>query len=974
MLICAVDDVSIILLLNALPITYLLLISELDYMLKQYDFKYYYTKPKVKKKKKKTKVLRVAKYLPSLPKVSFSFFDEETKEKPVSPLMGLDEMGRTPLHWACSEKCPKHLLFRLYHSQREAASIKDSNGNLPLHLALNFDRNPEVVNKLIKAYVPGSWMPDANGKTPLTLAFEIAKQKQVEENSPVCRTYWAFPSDPRAQNWQQAQERIWKTVEFLLENRSIRHKNITPVEYKLLIEALKHAAPPKVVQLMMDTAKASFKNESLVTAALSLCISRQYPLPILKKMLEMAPNNFVKLQYRDSTGRGIVAAHYRVGCLVRRDENDKEYSLRDVMQKIANMKPEERKTYVPSYQYLEWYEKLKVLINLWASAKFDEEDAEEAAEEWLLHNALANSDVPPSLIELLAHLNPNAIDLKHPKSLALPIHAACRLWRYRIFPPRKHEKEISMDRVIPLMLVGDAKRTRKQYKGRLPLHHAIVANKPWQFLKGLVVADPQTLHMRDVTTGLFPFQLAACRDDIPWNKTETTMYQFTSDEWRKMRGYQRDHQIRRVEQEYRLEQLTSIYELLRHSPDAIDQKLLEQKEQERLSKSTASRPLEQKEMDVSEHVKTTMQLKQIRSMFGIGNVSAHFILWSYKERRLGWKTHRSNLALIKEAVIDGFISIGLDSWWRKMKFMIWHDNKLDNLPNRDEYLLHAALSNSDVPPWVVAILLECFPRSSSLPLPGTNGEKYPLHLACETSRYVYLSFEFQHPKTTLELVLDTYPEAAKLLWNGRLPLFIAIESGKTWDEIKGFVEHDPKCSMALDTVTNMMPYQLAALHRKYPKSKRAYFEKKAMSEAGYEAWKTSSKMQKSIHLDNEMRKHDIDRVGTIWELLVRSQREASKKNDDDEGSMEGDLEAVLGNSMHVSFYDPWAKKTLRDSLHESSFHESSFHESSLHESNSVLGESFSEFHEDSDDDDPFHFEDDQDEDQKKVSFGQDTLP
>ena len=943
-------------------------------MLKNYDFKAFYQKPK-KKKKRKKKVLRIAKYLPDPPKIPW--FQE--KEKPVSPLMGLDEMGRTPLHWACAEKCPKHLLFRLHNSQREAATIVDKNGNLPLHLALNFDRNAEVVNKLIKANVPGSWLPDSNGKTPLTLAFEIAKQKQVEENSPVCRTFWAFPSGPKAREWQQEQERIWKTVEFLLENRSIRHQKLIPSEYKLIIHALTNAAPPKVIEYMMGTAKTAFRNEVLVAAALSLCITRQYPLPILKNILDMAPNGFPKLQFRDSTGRGIVAAHYQVGCIVRRDENGKASSYSDVMRDIGNMKPEERENFVPPLQYQEWYEKLKVLINMWASHNVDEEDAEEAAEEWLLHNALANSDVPPSLVELLARMNPNAIDLKHPKSLALPIHAACRLWRYRIYPQRRGENEISMSQVVPPMLEGDTKRTRRLYRGRLPLHHAIVANKPWDFLKALVSADPQTLHIRDVATMLFPFQLAACRQDIPWNKVETTKILYTSEEWSKMRDYQKDHQIRRVEQEYRLEQLNSIYELLRHSPDAIDPAVIEQKEKARMEKSSAHRPAEHKDIDASEHVKTSVRLKHIRTMFGIGNVSAHFMLFAYKERRLGWKTHRSNLALIKEAILDGFISIGLDQWWRKMKFWIWKDCKLSGLPQREEYLLHAALSNMDVPPWIVAMLLECFPRSSSLPVPSTS--MYPLHLACQTSEYVYLPFEFHHPKTTLQLVLESYPDAAKLEWNNRLPLHLAIDSGKTWKEIKSILEHDPKMSLILDSELSMIPYQFAALHRVYPKSKRAYFEKVAVNSVGMDAWRKSSKVEKSQLFDKVMRQHDVDRIGTIWELLVCSLKEAAKKrsgenlDDGEEASLNGDMESILGSSMHVSFHDPWEKHNLRDSIQQGSFRgeDENEEEEKAKQGTSLLGDSsYSDFHESSNRGEDFQFDDegeDGSDDGKKVSFG-----
>lgn len=46
-------------------------------------------------------------------------------------------------------------------------------------------------------------------------------------------------------------------------------------------------------------------------------------------------------------------------------------------------------------------------------------------------------------------------------------------------------------------------------EGRLPLVHALLAGKSWTSLRKLVAACPRALETRDVSSGLFPFQLAA---------------------------------------------------------------------------------------------------------------------------------------------------------------------------------------------------------------------------------------------------------------------------------------------------------------------------------------------------------------------------------------------------------------------------------------------------------------------------------
>jgi hypothetical protein len=174
---------------------------------------------------------------------------------------------------------------------------------------------------------------------------------------------------------------------------------------------------------------------------------------------------------------------------------------------------------------------------------------------------------------------------------------------------------------------------------------------------------------------------------------------------------------------------------------------------------------------VSDDVVTTTQMKLVRAMFGLGNVSAHFIGWCYENTAKGWKPHRRNLAVVKEAILDGFIPMNMDRWWKKLKFWLWQDCPWNNIPRRDDFLLHCALCNPDVSPWIIELVLECFPRSASIPLPESNG-CYPLHIACVAVSYVPLPFEFPNSRISIEMVAKCFRDAMLLKWNNQLPIHL----------------------------------------------------------------------------------------------------------------------------------------------------------------------------------------------------------
>ncbi|KAG7348507.1 ankyrin repeat domain protein [Nitzschia inconspicua] len=839
--------------------------DELESLLKDYSYETFKKLPP-KPKKKRTKRLRIAKYLPEIPEW------RKEKQVPISPLLGLDALGRTPLHLCCVEPVPSKLLIRVMNSARDAAAVKDSTESLPIHLAIQHERGVDVIDKLVRGYFQGSWTGDGRGLTPLMWAVEIAKKKQKDNNLKPTGTYWGFPISPKDVNWQERQTKMWEVVQFLIHNRSARHKKLLPCEFGQLTIALSQAAPPEVISLMISTGKNALKKDEIAGKALFLMISRQYSIELLQALIEVITPGFAKLQ-KDPTGRGVVAAHYRVGCMSHQDDpQHKLESFRVTMQQLANAKNNLDDQFVPPPQYSEWWEKLKLLINLWGThiTTDDEEEKQNYfhVDELLLHNALINPDVPPSLIQLLASLYADSPDLEHPKSHALPIHLACRLWKYREYPPRKGDREISMDRVTLQLIEGDPSRTRKRFRDRLPLHHALAMGKSWDFIKPLVTHDRKSLQVRDPITKLLPFQLAAMKIETTYDIEELTRQSFAPSVWNRMRDYEQDHEMRKVLHHYDLQQFSLIFELLRHSPDSISYETILRQTAEKRDLGKQRRPAPQS-LEVSDDVVTTTQMKLVRSMFGLGNVSGHFIGWCYENTVKGWKPHRRNFAVVKEAILDGFVPMNMDKWWRKLKFWLWRDCPWNNIPRRDEFLLHCALCNPEVSPWIIELLLECFPRSASIPLPGSNG-CYPLHIACVTITYVPLPFEFPNNRNAIEMVAKCYRDAMLLKWNNQLPIHLAISKSKQWSEIRFLAEDEPVSLAVPESENDFFAFQFMALHRPYTRMQRRRFENIAMKQLGNDVWKNCSPEEKVQYLKSVLDLHETTVLGSIFELLKRN--------------------------------------------------------------------------------------------------------
>ena len=835
--------------------------DDLEGLLKEYD-------PEIYKKPKKAviksaagkKKLKFVKYLPDLSKYKK---EKEEAEIPISPLMALDKDGRTPLHLACVEPTPRKLILSLMNCARDAAAVLDKDGNLPIHLAVRLRRPLSIIEKLIRGYYIGSWTVDRNNRTPLILAIEETLKKMQEEKIQPTKTYWGFPISADDLTWQEQQKQLWQGPNFLVENRAARRKRLLTIENKQILVALSQSAPPNVIRNFMLTGKKALIQEEVTGKVLFLLINRQYPIHLFQSLFQFISVDYAK-EEKDSTGCGIVSSQFRIGCTKHKDQYGREKdSFAVIMQNLAHDEKNLVEDSISAPQIMEWWEKLRFLINLWSTHSKQEGLADHnifLENQFIIYKVLMNSDTPPALIQLIANLYPQSIKTKCAD--ALPIHFACRHWQFRDYPPRRGEKKLNIGQACSALLEKDPTTTRKRYHRRLPLHHAISVSKTWDFIKPLVTLDLESLRVRDPSTMLYPFQMAALKIQETFDIEAITRRAFTSKIWEDMTDDEQDRQMRKTLFHYDLRRLDLVYKLLRHLPNAISRKLSPKK-----SFPKSSSKVQTQQIIQHVNISAATEMKYARSIFGLGNVAGHFIGWCYKNTNGAWKTHRTNFAVVKEAIIDGFVPISMHVWWQKLKIWLWLDcPRRDDIPRRDDYLLHCALCNSNVSPWIVELILECFPRSAHLPLPDSNG-CYPLHIACSTDAYTPLPFEFQNKRNVIEMVAKVFHDAILLKYKDRLPLHYALSVSKKWEEIKYIAEIEPVSLAVPDPKSDVFPFQQVALHKPYSKAEMQRFTAIAEKTFVNSTGRNMNPNEKVKQLKQILEKHENETTGCIFELL-----------------------------------------------------------------------------------------------------------
>lgn len=808
--------------------------------------------------------------------------------------------GRFPLHTAVWYGHHIDVVAELVEAHPSAIGAADGRGQTPLAYAM---ANAITNTDLDKA--PSSfWMP-----APPRDDDDDDNEEEHENHNQ--------GGDSMEAVWQERAVERWAVVHWLLlASATYPQTSLTVGGQKpMLVEALVFAAPPAVVSLLIGASVVLLSYESRASAfagtTLYTCIARQYPLSILVSLALQCPADVRSVS--DETGMGLIAAQFVVGCFQRRNDATEEWALvEDVWTAIQETisegaLPEE--SIDPAL--CDWWAKVEFLIAFCSPnpkhAHAMSSSSKSEQRKYLLHQAAINSDVPPTVLRLLLALYPDSamlpapIELGNSKATALPLALVAQTPEYL---PRNYELPImTSENSLEIVLNAAPKAAWTRHKGRTPLHWAIVAGKTYKSLAALVDVDSdRMLRMRDSETNLYPFLLAAYiygvnglgrllkewksqqqkPDDDESSSTTgdydspTRLYtrwtrvarnQYTHYVWKGLSERQKASAVYRVIQGRSIAGLSTIWQLLMHTPDLVPQTPFKR-----------------------------VPTNSARDERGVGTVANHFLQWCYPSgdrnasqdpttfHERNWKSLRE---AIRTAPSGGLANLPTDfeKWFNKMRFWIRYccpanpavrrgnskslkvDPRWDCPSNDENFLLHMAVMNPDTPPPVVNLLLGSSPMSATMTIPNT--QFLPLHLACRTPIYVSRFFEVPYD-SCVRLLTRVYPEATKEFDDdGKLPLHRAIESRRPWADLELLVLAYPKSLVMRTPDSLLFPFQLMALPKISTRIQRLNRLYKARNRVDTDSWESYTPLQKVRAVRQEESQESLDILNSIFELFRR---------------------------------------------------------------------------------------------------------
>ena len=384
----------------------------------------------------------------------------------------------------------------------------------------------------------------------------------------------------------------------------------------------------------------------------------------------------------------------------------------------------------------------------------------------------------------------------------------------------------------------DPDQLYRRQKGSLPIHMALFGGQSWTFLQSMVSINKKLVGMRDAQTMLFPFQIAAL--PIQFRNVQLLMRcQFAPTEWRDKSLIERKIEYGRVIDEHETRQVCTIFELLRQHPDAIEK-----------------RPLYKESSAISQNPRSLSKL------------AVHYLSWVYGRNSKGkYRVRYENLAALRHSIVQAKILPELELWWRKLKECIWEEAHGD-IPKTTDYLLHAALHNSENPPLVTELLLQIFPSSTAKPIPGTS--TFPLHICAGTMAYQRQHYEVPYGLNNLPLVLKACKEATRIRSNGRLPLHICLARGKDWkEEVRPLIMVDPSSLKGEDPLTGLFPFELAASFKLSSKENSLWYSTFIEKEMRTFDFHQLSTKEKALTLSKARKRQELNQLTCIFELIRR---------------------------------------------------------------------------------------------------------
>ena len=310
---------------------------------------------------------------------------------------------------------------------------------------------------------------------------------------------------------------------------------------------------------------------------------RRYPSGVRTALREVKA---VK-QKRDGTGMGMVGAHFVVWCFEEPTTGPAETEMSGngstvgMLPRKKNISELKRAIHesslsgelgVVSSEFAEWWNKMKFWIWYCFTGETGTTPKEgklvmPQEDRYLLHAALASSDTPPQVVELLLGLYPSSTSLNLPQTSMLPLHIAATTLEYT----KRLYEETPRRNTVTMVAEANSRAIHGTVQGQLPLHLAIVAGKTWDEIEPL---SHGTLKSIDPKTGLFPFQLAAMqRSTKPEQQRQLSAKARntqTEEGWKNTSTRDKNRMLRTVQSEHRLAQFSTLFEMIRKEPSTIE--------------------------------------------------------------------------------------------------------------------------------------------------------------------------------------------------------------------------------------------------------------------------------------------------------------------------------------------------------------------------------------------------------------------
>jgi len=757
-------------------------------------------------------------------------------------LLTTDSDGRTPLHVALTSRAvPSDVLVQMIQTEPKAVAMANHRGRYPLHFAVVHRHDVSVIAELVDVYPVALAAADAKGLSPLAYAMEGAKRETDLRQAP--RTFWMpVPDNSLEAAWQEEQGERWGIVHWLLLSSATHPQTSLSVngDKPMLVDALIHAAPPAVISLLIGASVMLLSHANRATAfagsTLYSCIARQYPLTILMSLVSQCPRDVQ--QVRDETGMGLVSSQYISGCFC---QDGQDWRVDEVFFQTLVECIEDNTVENVDAAFRDWWDKMEFLIS-YCVGKMT------LPKERLLHAALRNVDTPPLVIQLLLALYADSVsqeDEKEPGSFPLYIAASRKEYVPRYYERAGIEK---LPSVLESVYSADKGAvTRKGCNDRLPLHAALAAGRRYKEIRPLVVGHLDCLSQADPVTKLFPFLLAAVSkepDSFRLSCIARNSFSFSS--WNDMSDRTKASEIIRTSEQEDLDQLSTTYRLLMFQPSVL----------ERLVVSSQCQRAESESLHT--HYRSWMCIEDEKGQ------------WIHSEERAA--VFKRALSVPLQDSSPNFVA-----WFTELENFIRMNHSKDqrrhraipDIPVNDNcFLLHMVSLSSACPSPLIELLLAIYPDSASTPLP--ESACYPLHLNAATQGYVPDSTE-SFASTSIDFLCLAFPEASKIRWNGQLPIHIALEHGKTLPELETLVNCHPSCLEEPDGQSQLLPFQLSAVHLKISPEHQLYLQNIARSQHDEETWSIKFSERER---DNEARRIqkalEVVRLSTTFRLLRKS--------------------------------------------------------------------------------------------------------